>query len=97
LLRKAGFDCYYFFRGVPDSRTPSEFLWEGLDGSQVLCLWLPYGYGFLYGSPKNLPEFAEFVRSRYDHLKPYAATPVILGLSGVDLGEPEPHLPVLAE
>ena len=26
LLRKAGFDCYYFFRGVPDSRTPSEFL-----------------------------------------------------------------------
>ena len=97
LLRKAGFDCYYFFRGVPDSRTPSEFLWEGLDGSQVLCLWLPYGYGFLYGSPKNLPEFAEFVRSRYDHLKPYAATPVLLGLSGVDLGEPEPHLPVLAE
>ena len=97
LLRKAGFDCYYFFRGVPDAQTPSEFYWQGIDGSQVLALWLPYSYGFLFGSPKNLPEFKEFVRQRYEHLKPFAPTPVLVGLSGVDLGEPEPHLAELVE
>lgn len=97
LLRKAGFDCYVFARGVPDARTPSEFYWQGIDGSQVLCLWLPYSYGFLFGSPKNLPEFAAFMRARYEQLKPFAATENILGPSGVDLGAPEPHVVPLAE
>jgi len=97
LLRKAGFDCYYFARGVPSPETPSEFCWQGIDGSRVLALWLPYGYGFLFGSPKNPPEFGEFIRGRYEHLKPYAPTPVVVGLSGVDLGEPEPHVAELAE
>ena len=91
LLRKAGLDSYFFFRGVPSTQTSSEFYWEGIDGSRVLCLWLPYAYGALHGSPKNLPEFVEFIRSRYQRLRPFAATPTILGLSGVDLGEPEKH------
>lgn len=97
LLRKAGFDCYFFSRGVPSPRTPSEFYWQGIDGSQVLCLWLPFSYIVLYGSPKNLPEFVEFIHSRYERLKPFAVTPNILGLSGVDLGEPEPHITALVE
>jgi len=97
LLRQAGFDCYYFFRGVPSVHTPSEFIWEGIDGSQILAFWMPYSYGYLFGSPHNLPEFARFVRERYRALKPFAATNNILGLSGVDLGEPEPHVTALAE
>jgi len=97
LLRQAGFDCYYFFRGAPSVDTPSEFMWEGIDGSQVLAFWLPYSYGYLFGSPKNLPEFAQFMRQRYASLKPFAATRNVLGLSGIDLGEPEPHVPALAE
>ncbi len=97
LLRQAGFDCYYFFRGVPSVHTPSEFLWEGIDGSRILAFWLPYSYGYLFGSPDNLPEFARFMHERYRALKPFAATRNVLGLSGIDLGEPEPHLSALAE
>jgi alpha-mannosidase len=95
LLRKAGFDCYYFARGVPKAMN-YEFIWQGIDGSQILALWLPYSYGFLYGSPQNLAEFSEFVRARYAQIKPLASTSVLLGLSGVDLGVPEPHLATLA-
>ena len=97
LLRKAGFEAYVFARGVRQAQTPSEFYWQGIDGSRVLALWLPYGYGFLFGSPQNLGEFAGFIRSRYEQLKPFAASENILGLAGVDLGEPEPHLPALVE
>ena len=92
LLRQAGFDSYWFARGTPDQSAPSEFYWQGIDGSRILCVWLPYNYGLFYGVPHNLPEFAQFVGTRYALLKQYAATSHIAGLSGADLTAPEPHL-----
>ncbi|MBI2940878.1 MAG: hypothetical protein HYY04_10615, partial [Chloroflexi bacterium] len=97
LLRQAGFESYWFSRGVPGRTVPSEFLWQGIDGSRILALWLPYGYGLFYHSARNLPEFAEFVTSRYELLQPFATTGSIVGLSGADVAEPEPHLPALVE
>ena len=97
LLRQAGFDSYWFARGTPDQSAPSEFYWQGIDGSRILCVWLPYNYGLFYGIPQNLPEFTELVNTRYDLLKPYAATNHIAGLSGADLSAPEPHLPDMVD
>ena len=97
LLLKSGFSSYFFARGVPwPPPEHSEFIWQGIDGSQILALWFPYSYGFLFGSPHNIEEFSGFMRGRYERLKPLAASNNILGPSGVDLGEPEPHICELA-
>ncbi|MFO7658834.1 MAG: hypothetical protein R6W78_17375, partial [Bacteroidales bacterium] len=97
LLCKSGFTSYFFARGVPyPPPEHAEFIWQGIDGSQILALWLPYSYGFMFGSPHNLEEFKTFIRGRYQRLKPISSTSILLGPAGVDLGEPEPHITTLA-
>jgi alpha-mannosidase len=54
LLKLGGFQSYWFQRGVPDNKVPSQFLWQGIDGTKIPAFWLPYGYGLFYPSPKNL-------------------------------------------
>ncbi|NLV73345.1 MAG: hypothetical protein GXY52_01475 [Chloroflexi bacterium] len=98
LLQLAGFNSYFFARGVPwPAPKQAEFWWEGIDGTRFLALWLPYSYGFVFGSPGNLTEFSQFIHGRYDKLKAISASDCLLGMAGVDLGEPEPHVSELAE
>src|SRR5258705_171976 len=36
ILKLGGFNSFWFFRGVEDrKKMPSEFLWQGLDGTQI--------------------------------------------------------------
>ncbi|MHB0939032.1 MAG: alpha-mannosidase [Armatimonadota bacterium] len=97
LLKLAGFTSFWFFRGVPGWETPSEFAWEGLDGSRIPAFWLPHAYANVYGSPKTLPEFTEFMTKAYDALAPFSRDAGRVGLAGIDVGEPEPHVPRLVE
>ena len=96
LLRLAGFDSFWFFRGVPNWQTPSEFVWEGLDGTRIPAFWLQHSYAVAYGSPQTLPEFAAFMRERYDSLGGNTPHSARVAPSGADVCEPEAHLPVLA-
>lgn len=97
LLIKAGFNSYFFARGVPyPPPEHAEFYWQGLDGSKVLALWMPYSYGFMFGSPHNIDEFSSFIRGRYEKLRAISSSSVLLGPAGVDLGEPEPYIVDLA-
>lgn len=43
IYRKSGYRYMAFRRGCPE-RKPSEFLWEGLDGTRILSHWMPLGY-----------------------------------------------------
>ncbi len=43
ILTKAGYKYFAFRRGV-DRAKPSEFWWEGLDGTRILAHWMPLGY-----------------------------------------------------
>ena len=70
LLRLAGYGSFWFFRGVADWDVPSEFVWEGIDGSQIPAFWLPQGYAVTYGSPQSPDEFAEFFAERFARLTP---------------------------
>ncbi len=76
---------------------PAEFLWEGIDGSRIPAFWLPHGYAHTYGSPQDLPAFAEFFKQRFDALAPFARGPGRVGLAGADVCEPEEHVPALVE
>jgi alpha-mannosidase len=65
----------------PSKSKQSEFLWSGLDGSFILCHWMPLGYraGF------DLTKLEEF----YYKLKKYAATDLILMPSGSGVTLPQ--------
>jgi alpha-mannosidase len=97
LLKLGGYKSFWFFRGVADWSTPSEFLWEGIDGSRIPAYWLPHGYGLAYGAPGTLPEFSKFFKERFDTLAPFARGRGRVGLAGADVSEPEPHVPALVE
>jgi alpha-mannosidase len=92
LLRKAGYTSFWFSRGVPKPDHPSEFLWEGIDGTRIAAFWLPFSYGLMYGSPRDPTAFGDFVAQRFGMLTPNARGPERLGLAGVDVCDPEEHL-----
>lgn len=97
ILRRAGFGSMWFSRGVPHRDLPSEFLWQGLDGTQISAFWLPFFYGHLYGSPKEYDGFARFCEERFHKLEPHARGPHRVGLAGIDVCPPEAHVAPLVE
>jgi alpha-mannosidase len=98
LLRLAGYRSFWFSRGVEDrSKMPSEFLWQGLDGTRIHAFWLPFSYGHLYGPPKDLAGFTKFMVERWDALAPFSRGGDRVGLAGVDVSEPELYVPALVE
>jgi len=82
ILKGCGYRFFAFRRGA-DARKPSEFLWQGLDDSQVLCHWMPLGYR----AGLDLTKLHE----SYSTLKQYAATGNILMPSGSGVTRPQPE------
>src|SRR5262245_19418380 len=97
LLKLAGFNSFWFSRGVSGLDVPSEFFWEGLDGTKISAFWLPAGYGLFYDSPATFPEFADFLKARFDLLSPFSRGRNRVGLAGADVSVPEEHVPALVE
>ena len=82
MYKKLGYKYIAFRRGVP-KRKPSEFLWEGLDGTRILAHWMPFGYR----AGLDLTKLDE----SYDKLKDLAATSQILMPSGSGVTAPQPE------
>lgn len=82
ILKGCGYRFFAFRRGA-DSRKPSEFIWQGLDGSQVLCHWMPLGY--------RAGLDLEKLHESYKALKQHAATGSILMPSGSGVTLPQPE------
>src|SRR5262249_47301583 len=56
-----------------------------------------FSYGHLYGPPKDLGGFTQFVTERWAALAPFSRGGDRVGLAGVDVSEPELHVPALVE
>jgi alpha-mannosidase len=97
LLAQGGFKSFWFVRGVPRQDHPSEFFWEGIDGTKIAAYYLPDSYGIMYGSPNDAAGFARFVKERFNLLEPNSHGPDRVGLAGVDVSEPEEHLAARVE
>ncbi len=95
LLKLAGYKSFWFCRGVPNDKLPSEFFWRGIDGTQIPAFWLPGFYGLFYGPPNQPDPFAAFFQSRFDSLNSHVNGPERVGLAGVDVSEPEEYVPPL--
>ena len=97
LLKLAGYQSYWFQRGVPGNKTPSEFLWQGLDGTKIPAFWLPLSYAMFTPAPKDSFGFARYVIGRWDALGQYSPWGDRVALAGADVSEPEEALPALVK
>jgi alpha-mannosidase len=95
LMRRSGFDHYVFGRVMPPE-SPSEFVWRGIDGSELPCHWMPYHYVILYPAPANVFEFTRFVEDRLQLMGPHRTGDQVMMLNGMDFAPPQRHVPSLA-
>ncbi len=89
LLTQAGYKTFWFVRGVPRQDHPSEFSWEGIDGTRIPAFYLPHSYALLYPTPKDEAQFRAFATQRYDALNANDPGPDRVGVSAADVSEPE--------
>jgi alpha-mannosidase len=82
IYKKSGYKYFAFRRGV-DRDKPSEFWWQGLDGTRILAHWMPLGYRA--GLDLNALE------ESFDTLKERATTQHILMPSGSGVTLPQPE------
>jgi alpha-mannosidase len=95
ILRLGGFDSFWFCRGVPRDEIPSEFLWQGIDGTRFPAIWIPGFYGLFYGPPREPHNFSKWFTDRYYALDIHVHAPERVGLAGVDVSAPEDYVPPL--
>ena len=95
LLKLAGYDSYWFQRGVPNNEVPSEWLWEGIDGTQIAAFYLPRGYGLLGRTPDKIDEFAASIKKRFDSLSPWSYGNDRVGIDSLDVEDPNESVPVM--
>ena len=98
MLTKAGFKTFWFVRGVPRQDFPSEFFWEGIDGTRISSIYLPHSYAIMYGSPNDTAEVQGVSRSRGSTCSsPNSHGPDRVGLSGPDVASRKSSLPPRVE
>ncbi len=97
LLKLAGYKSYWFQRGVHGVDVPSEFLWQGIDGTRIPAFWLPQSYALFYPSAKNWLEFDRYARNIWSELGRFSQWPDRVALAGADVAEPEETLPAMVE
>jgi len=95
ILKLAGMKSYWFQRGVPNSDTPSEFIWQGIDGTRIPAFWLPIGYGALNNIPSTDSGFARLVDDRFHALDRFSHGHERVLMAGADVWEPEETLPAM--
>jgi alpha-mannosidase len=97
ILKLAGMKSYWFQRGVPGIDTPSEFLWQGIDGTRIPAFWLAIGYSALYDVPLNESAFTGLVEGRVGMLNPFSRGSDRVLMAGADVSEPEEALPLMMQ
>ncbi|APW59384.1 alpha-mannosidase [Paludisphaera borealis] len=97
IMKLAGIHSYWTQRGVSHREHPSEFLWEGIDGTKLMTIYMPATYALLYGSPNDPAKFRDFLKGRFAALDNNSPGRDRVGLAGVDVGEPEGQLAPMVE
>ncbi len=84
ILRGFGIERATMWRGADDSLKTTEFFWRSPDGSEVLTVHKPFGYGNASTLPKSKNALLSRVGSARDALEPLATTPYLLMMNGSD-------------
>ena len=92
-----GFEAAVLWRGVGADVASTPFTWEAPDGTRLLTVYLPHGYGNAAQLPAEADALAGRLRQAIAALEPFATTPTLLLMNGSDHLRPEPGLPAALE
>ena len=81
IYRKSDYKYLAFRRGCPE-KNPSDFIWEGLDGTRIISHFMPLGY--------RAGMDLERLDQSYKELKEVSAVPCMLMPSGSGVTLPQP-------
>ena len=90
ILRGFGIDAVLIWRGVGREVGVSEFRWASPDGSEVLAVHFPNGYGYMAEVPDDAEALETTLGEMRASLEPLATTSHVLVPNGTD------HLPAHA-
>jgi mannosylglycerate hydrolase len=88
-----GFDAAVLWRGVGADVQTTPFHWDAPDGTRVLTVYLPQGYGNAAQLPLDREPLAQRLRISIGALSQFATTQTLLMMNGSDHLQPQPGLP----
>jgi len=94
ILRGFGIDTAVVWRGVGDAAPGAEWRWRAPGGAEVLCLWLPGGYG---NAHRLAPDSTERLRADLASVLPLSRAGVLLWMNGNDHQPAEAGVPSVIE
>lgn len=80
---------------ITDKR--SEFLWEGVDGTKCLAIWMPFWYNNAQRFSEDQSKSMKLLRKIEQDFEGIAFTPYLLLMNGVDHLEAQENLPLILE
>ena len=93
ILAGFGFTTAVLWRGVGANVTRNRFIWEALDGSSVLTIYLPNGYSNGANLPlESVESFIARAEQIADRERGFANGAPILVMNGTDHADPDPRL-----
>lgn len=95
LLKGLGMDEIVFWRGLGPEIEKTEFEWEGPDGTRILALNMPFGYGTAACLPEDGEHFIRRIKNEIARLEPLTDSYEILLMNGSDHLAPQLYLPRL--
>ena len=95
ILRGFGLETAVVWRGVGDAAPGSEWRWRAPSGAEVLCLFLPGGYGNAHRLGSDCDQALERLRADLQHVLPLSRAAVLLWMNGNDHQPAEREVPAL--
>ncbi|NHK32615.1 MAG: hypothetical protein FK730_14775 [Asgard group archaeon] len=88
------FDATFIWRGVGSEITTVPFIWKSHPKakSNILCNYMPYGYGNAALLPDKLEDLEETVKEKIEELTPFSPVNSYLLMNGTDHQFPQKHL-----
>ena len=95
ILRGFGIETAVVWRGVGDRAPGSEWRWRAPSGAEVLCLFLPGGYGNAHRLGADREQALERLRGDLANSLPMSPAGLVLWMNGNDHQPAEPEVPAL--
>lgn len=94
ILKGFGIDFAVFYRGLASEDTPfNEFLWRSFDGSEVIAVWMPIGYGNGMFLSEDLDKSIQEIENNIKLLDKRSISGDLLLMNGSDQCFPKKFLP----
>jgi alpha-mannosidase len=95
ILRGFQIDTAVVWRGVGDAAPGSEWRWRAPSGAEVLCLFLPGGYGNAHRLGADRDAALERLRADLANVLPLSRAALLLWMNGNDHQSAEREVPAL--